>query len=261
VSARVTVLRGRTSDRTAGGALGAQALGRLLADSPEEVGTPAPPRVAGWQDDLRDSRAAIAQAAECLESALDAGEYPVLLAADCSICMATLPALARREPEARVVWLDAHGDFNTPATTGSGYLGGMCLAAACGRWDSGFAGALDPGRVVMSDGRDLDDAERAELDRARVTVVPPAGVADAVRGERVYVHLDFDILDPGVLATPVPAPGGVSAEALGAVLAEIAEAAELIGAELTTFEAPADPGERERIAAVIAGVVAPVVRA
>jgi hypothetical protein len=45
------------------------------------------------------------------------------------------------------------------------------------------------------------------------------------------------------------------------VLAEIAEAAKLIGAELTTFEAPADPGERERIAAVIAGVVAPVVRA
>jgi arginase len=261
VSARVVVLRGRTSDRTTGGGLGAQALARQLGDSPEEVGTPEPPRDARWDEDLRDSRAAIAQAGESLEAALDAGEYPVLLASDCSICIGTLPALARREPEARIVWLDAHGDFNTPATTGSGYLGGMCLAAACGRWDSGFDGGVDPARVVMSDGRDLDDAEREELDRAGVAVVPPAGVADAVRGERVFLHLDLDILDPEVMAAAVPAPGGLAAEALGAVLAELAEAAELVGVELTAFEAPADEHERERLAALIAGVVAPVVRA
>ena len=52
--------------------------------------------------------------------------------------MTTLPTVLRHVPEARVVWLDAHGDFNTPATTPSGFLGGMCLAAACGRWDAGL---------------------------------------------------------------------------------------------------------------------------
>jgi arginase len=185
----------------------------------------------------------------------------VLLASDCSICLATLPALARREPDARVVWLDAHGDFNTPATTGSGFLGGMCLAAACGRWDSGFGAGLDPGHVVMSDGRDLDDAERAELDRAGVTVVPPAGVADAVRGQRVFLHLDFDILDPGVMEAAVPAPHGLTAEALRAVLAELAGAAQLAGVELTAFEAPEDEDARERLAALLATTVEPLLAA
>jgi arginase len=261
VSAHVVILRGRTSDRTPGGARGAEALGRRLSSSPEEVGTPEPPRAQGWEDDLRDSRAAITAAGERLEAALDAGEFPLLLASDCSICLTTLPLLARRDPDVRVVWLDAHGDFNTPATTGSGFLGGMCLAAACGRWDSGFGGGLSPARVVMSDGRDLDPAERDEIDRAGVAVVPPAGVAAAVRGDRVFLHLDFDILDPAVMPAGVPAPHGLSAEALRAVLAELAGAAELIGVELTAFEAPQDPRERDRLAALLADVVEPVLPA
>jgi arginase family enzyme len=167
----------------------------------------------------------------------------------------------RREQGVRVVWLDAHGDFNTPATTGSGFLGGMCLAAACGRWDSGFGAGLDPGAVVMSDGRDLDPAERDELDAAGVRIVPPAGVAAAVRDERVFLHLDLDILDPEVMAAGVPAPNGLTAQALGALLAELAGASELVGAELTAFEAPADPGERARLAELIAASVAPLTHA
>jgi arginase family enzyme len=258
VSARVAILRGRTSDRTPGGGRGAEALGKLLADAPERVGEPEPPRAQGFEDDLRDSRAAIAAAGERLETALDDGAYPVLLASDCSICLSTLPAIARRDPSAHVVWLDAHGDFNTPATTGSGFLGGMCLAAACGRWDSGFGAGVDPRRVVMSDGRDLDPAEREEIDRAGVRVVAPAAVAEAVRGQRVFVHLDLDILDPSVMAAGVPAPGGLSADELRELLARLAGAAELIGVELTAFEAPDDPGECERLAARIAGAVGPI---
>ena len=258
MSARVVILRGRTSDRTAGGVRGAQALGELLAGAP--VGTPEPPRDQRFEDDLRDSREAIAAAGERLEAALDAGEYPVLLASDCSICLSTLPAIARREPDARVVWLDAHGDFNTPATTGSGFLGGMCLAAACGRWDSGFGAGLDPRRVVMCDGRDLDPAEREEIDRAGVQVVAPARVAEEVRGERVFLHLDLDILDPEAMPAAVPAPGGLSAGDLRALLAGIAGAADLIGVEVTAFEAPEDAAERARLAARIAAVVEPVAR-
>jgi arginase len=252
VSARVVVLRGRTSDRTAGGGRGAALLGERLG-SALAVGEPEPPRAQGFEDDLRESRAAIAAAGEQLEAALDDGEYPVLLASDCSICLSTLPALARREPSAYVVWLDAHGDFNTPATTGSGFLGGMCLAAACGRWDSGFGAGVDPRRVVMSDGRDLDPAERAEIGRAGVRVVAPTEVADAVRGERVFAHLDLDILDPSVMAAGVPAPGGLSAEELRALLAELAGAAELIGVEITAFEAG------DELVELIASVVEPVV--
>jgi len=240
---RVTVLRGRTSDRSASGARGAQALGEALAArlgvTAGLAGEPGPPRDGGWADDLRDGRDAIAAAGTALEDALEAGEAPILLAGDCTIAMATLPVLARRDPAARVVWLDAHGDFNTPATTGSGFLGGMCLAAACGRWDGGFAGALDPRRVVLADARDLDAPEREELDRAGVAIVPPAGVAAAVRGERVFVHLDFDVLDPEAMPARFPAPHGLTLPALRAVLAELASAASaVVGLELTSI-APA----------------------
>ncbi len=258
MSARVVILRGRTSDRTPGGGRGAEALGELLSDAPERIGEAEPPRAQGYEDDLRDSRAAIAAAGDALEAALDAGDFPVLVASDCSICLTTLPAVARREPGARVVWLDAHGDFNTPATTGSGFLGGMCLAAACGRWDSGFGAGVDARAVVMTDGRDLDPAEREELARAGVRVVAPGAVAEAVRGDRVFLHLDLDILDPSVMPAGVPAPGGLSADVLRAVLEELAGAADLIGVELTAFEAPEDAGERERMAALLAEAVAPL---
>jgi arginase len=256
VSARVAILRGRTSDRTAGGGRGAEALGERLGAS-EVVGEPSEPRAQRYDADLRDSRAAIAAAGDALEGALDAGDFPVLLASDCSICLSTLPAVARREPGARIVWLDAHGDFNTPATTGSGFLGGMCLAAACGRWDSGFGAGVDGRAVVMSDGRDLDPAEREELDAAGVRIVAPGAVAEAVRGQRVFLHLDLDILDPSVMAAGVPAPGGLSADALRALLTDLASAADLIGVEITAFEAPEEADEP---AALIASVVEPVVR-
>jgi arginase family enzyme len=83
--------------------------------------------------------------------------------------------------------------------------------------------------------------------------VPPAGVADAVRGQRVFLHLDFDILDPSVMPAGVPAPGGLSADELRALMVDLADAVELIGVELTALETPEH-------AAPLAEVVAPVLR-
>jgi arginase len=243
VSARVAVLRGRTSDRAADGTRGAAALAVALAErlgvEPLLVGEPGAPREASWQDDLRDGAQALADAADTLGAALDAGETPVLVASDCTVAMATLPALVRREPDARVVWLDAHGDFNTPETTASGFLGGMCLAAACGRWEGGFGGGLDPARVVLSDARDLDVPEREELASAGLAPVAIGEVAGAVRGERVFLHLDLDVLDPSEMPCTFPAPGGLSMDGLRALLADLGEAADVVGVEVTSVAAPA----------------------
>jgi arginase len=243
VSVRVAVLRGRTSDRTADGVGGAAALGAAVAErlgvDAAVIGEPGSPREAQWREDLRDAEPVLAGAADVIGAALDAGDTPALFASDCTIAVATLPALARRKPDVRLVWLDAHGDFNTPDTSASGYLGGMCLSAACGRWDAGFGAGVDPARVVLSDARDLDAAERDELERAGLAPIAPGAVAEAVRGERVFLHLDLDVLDPSEMPCTFPAPGGLSTEDLRALLAQLADAAELVGLEVTSMAAPA----------------------
>jgi len=107
----------------------------------------------------------------------------------------------------------------------------------------------------------IDPAEREETDSAGVQVVSPAGVARAVRGERVFLHLDFDILDPEVLPAGVPAPGGLSFDELHARLTELVGAPQLIGVEMTAFQAPADRRKRDGVTARVAEVVAPLMSA
>ncbi len=248
----------RTSDRTDGGARGAEALARMLAErvgiEPRLVGTPTPGRVADWSEDVRESRGCILEAGGQVEDALGAGRFPVLTASDCSICLTTLPALARRRPDAHVLWLDAHGDFNTPETTPSGFLGGMCLAAACGVWDAGFGGDLDPARVVMCGVRDVDPGERVLLETRGVGLVErPSQLAETLAGRPVFVHLDLDVLDPSVLPATFPAPGGLSDGGLRTLLAEVAETADIIGAEITSMMVP----ERARRVATIIEALLP----
>ena len=125
--------------------------------------------------------------------------------------------LVRRHPDARVLWLDAHPDFHTPETTRSGYLGGMCLAGACGLWDTGFGAGLDPPRVIMHGVRDVEGAERVGLDRGGVhRIDDPAQLA----GLEVFVHLDLDVLDPTVFPAPFAVDGGLLPAELRAFLAE-----------------------------------------
>jgi arginase family enzyme len=257
----------RTSDRTVGGARGAAALAEVLAERLGEtarmVGSPGDPAPRDWEDDLRDSRGCILEAGGQVEDALAEGRFPILCASDCSICLTTLPTVARLVPGVRVLWLDAHGDFNTPATTPSGFLGGMCLAGACGRWPTGFDGALDPASIVMVGARDLDAGERAELDLAGVARVERfSSVADAVDGADVYVHLDLDVLDPDIFPAQFAANGGLSDEGLRRLLDEVTQAAgRVVGLEITAFEAPEDAEERTRLAELAADAVMPLLPA
>jgi arginase len=216
----VAALRCRTSDRTPGGARGAQTLALALDPGARMVGEFGEPRVADFRDDLRDSRSCIEKAGEVLGELLDAGHFPVLTASDCSICMSTFAAVAERVPDVRVLWLDAHGDSNTPETTPSGFLGGMCLGASVGLWQSGFDPALTPDRVRGVGIRDLDPGEWAP---------EPYGSLDGP----IYVHLDLDVLDPSVLPSQFPVPGGLSAEQLRGVLASLDG---VVGVEVTAFE-------------------------
>jgi arginase len=267
---RLVELRCRTSDRTAGAARGAAALGTVLGErlgvEPRVIGKGEEPRAQPYDRDLEISRGCLLEAGGQVEDALAANELPVLLASDCSISLTTLPAVARLRPDAKVLWLDAHGDFNSPDTTPSSFLGGMCLAGACGVWDSGFDGRMPPERVILCGIRDLDEGERLLLDASGATVIGPqvetlVYLQNALDAAPVYVHLDVDVLDPSILPAQFPAPGGLSAERLRDLIEAVADSSEVIGLEITALEAPDDGGERDRLAALVADAVAPLLSA
>jgi arginase len=253
---RLVALLCRTSDRGPEGAAGAQALahalGERLGGPPRIVGSPGEPKDGTWAEDLRDSRGCILEAGGQVDDALADGEFPILLSSDCTICLTTIPAVLRHRPRAAVLWLDAHGDFNTPDTTPSGFLGGMCLAGACGLWETGFDSAgpmLDPTQIVMCGVRDLDAQERVLIETRGVDLIErPSLLSGALAGREVFVHLDCDVLDPSVMPARFEAEGGLSDGGLRTLLTEVAEVATLVGCEITAFGAPE---LAERVAAVV----------
>jgi len=229
----VVALVGRTSDRAPGRAAGAHALARALSADARVIGEPARPHQGRYDEDLRDARVTLEAAAVTVAVT----RRPLLTATDCSICVGTVPAVARRWPDAWLLWLDAHGDFNTPDTTPSGFLGGMCLAGAVGLWDTGYGAGPGPERVVLVGGRDLDPSEEDLM--ARHGVVRTDDPAAALAGREVFVHLDVDILDPAVMPGQLyPAPGGLDTTQLRELLAAVAARARIVGAEITCFSTP-----------------------
>ena len=242
------------------------ALGARLDARPRMIGTPpsqSPPQ-RSYADDLAAARGCLLEAGGQVDDALADGRLPVLVHGDCSICIGTLPALARHEPEAKVLWLDAHGDFNTPDTSPSGWLGGMSLAGACGRWDPGLGQPPFPAqRVVLCGVRELDAGERELLERSAATVIGASletlvYLANALDGAPVYVHLDPDVLDPAVFPAQFPADGGLSAEKLYDLLEAVAGSCRVVGLELAAFHAPYDAAERARCADLLAAAVEPL---
>jgi len=174
------------------------------------------------QDDPRarflpSIRATCERVAGLVGEALDEGRVPIVLGGDHSIALGTLGGLAARRGPGAVLWLDAHGDLNTPETTPSGNVHGMPLAALLGRGGPAFESpawtlpALDAGRVAIVGARDLDPGERSvvgelglavhtmsELDRRGIERVVAEALERAAGAPFVHVSLDMDVLDPDV---------------------------------------------------------------
>jgi arginase len=238
-----------------------RALGDRLGVQPRFIGSPREAeRSSDWTADLREARGLLLEAGGQLEDALGAGRSPVLVSGDCAVAMGTLPVLARLRPDARVLWLDAHGDYNTPDTSPGGWLGGMGLAGACAEWETGLPGAFPPRGLVLCGVRALDDGERDTLARSEAVVIGPSletlvYLQNALDGAPVFVHLDPDVLDPEFFPAEYPAPGGLTPERLYDLLDAVADGCELIGLEVCSVFGPsgdADPdGLRDHVDALM----------
>ncbi len=163
------------------------------------------------------------------QKAVAQGHIPIFLGGDHSIAVGTIAGVTQQQP-AGVLWIDAHGDFNTMETSSSGNIHGMALALLLGQGSPELVGVGGPGAtlqpedVVMIGVRDLDDRERQNLKESGVAIYTMRDVDERGMGavasealerlnhrERLHVSLDVDALDPQ--ATPgagTLVPGGLT---------------------------------------------------
>ena len=210
---------------------------------PRLVGTPGEPGETNYDDDLRDARGCLLEAGGQVEDALADGRFPVLTSSDCSICITTLPAVARLRPEALVLWLDAHPDFNDPETTPLGLPGRDVPGGGVRALGRGLRRRPPRPRAcrdVRHPRRRRRRARAASRRTASALVERPSRLAELLAEREVFVHLDLDVLDPRVMpGLHWPVDGGFSDGGLRTLLAEVAEAADIVGVEVTDLPAPA----------------------
>jgi len=225
-------------------------------------------RVVGTQlieDDPAQSPAEIRTAFELMRrlatavrGARAAGHFPLILSGNCNV--GATGALSGLTPAARsVFWFDAHGESNTPDTTGSGFLDGMGLSINLG-WCWRALAASVPGfqpapveATFLLGARDLDPLEAALLFDSQVNLIPasqlsvPSALSDllAAAGLRQtvgYLHLDPDVFDPDSVGhgNDHPAPGGLSEAQLLSAMAEIRRHVPLGAATIASYDPEAD---------------------
>jgi arginase family enzyme len=180
--------------------------------------------------------------ASAVRAALVGAQRPIVVSAECSVATGTLPWLAEHHGDARVLWLDAHADFNTPDTSPSGYVGGMPVAAATGMFDARLQPPLLPAdRLVYFGLRDVDPGEQALLDRSGATIAASADDAlDALGDAPVFVHFDADVIEGYPSAFPPP-PGGPGPGELRALLADVAARNPIVGITIASVAGPVEP--------------------
>ena len=158
------------------------------------------------------------------------GFFPIVLGGDHSVALGTLAGLRDIHGPGGVIWIDAHGDLNSPETSPSGNVHGMVLAAALGLAGERFRDegwglpAVEPGRVALVGVRSLDDGERellrdndvkvftmSDLDRLGVERSVREALAHVAGPGFVHVSLDMDAIDPDVApGVGTPVRGGLS---------------------------------------------------
>ena len=177
---------------------------------------------------------------------------PVSIAGDCCTVIGVLAGLQRAGVNPRLVWLDAHGDFNTWETTPSGFIGGMPLAMIVGRGDQTLmqAAALTPfpeRDVILADARDLDPGERELLQQSEVLhVTEVASIPQLILSDQpIYIHLDVDVLDSSEApAMKYPVKNGPTLNALREMVERLANTGRVVGVSLTLWDLAQDADKR-----------------
>ena len=234
---------------------------KLLERLGVEVAVERVDRGVPFRDSVSASAAVNRHLASAVRQAVAAKRFPLVLAGSCDASMGVVAGFEHEH--CGVVWFDAHGDFNTPETTISGFFGGMSLAVITGNcyrslWaQMGDSGALSEAATLMLGVRDLDPAERQRFEQSEIQVVgwhrgePQADVNAALdrlagRAREIYLHIDLDALDPAVAPGIVdsPVPGGLSLQQMDEAIREVAARFRIRAAVVATYNPDLDEDEK-----------------
>jgi arginase len=197
-----------------------------------------------------------------VEAVARAGDLPIVLGGDHSIAMGTLAGLRRAGRRPGVVWIDAHGDINTPRSTPSGNVHGMPLAVAVGLADEPFPaelrGTVDGATCVLVATRSVDADERENIRRAGVTAITMAdidraGMAAAMekaitvasKAQGIHLSLDMDAIDPDdAPGVGTPVRGGLTYREAQLAMEMLAASGQLGSIEIAEVNPILDTGNR-----------------
>jgi arginase len=195
--------------------------------------------------------------------------FPLVLSGNCNTALGTVAGLGEGTG---ILWLDAHGESETPDTTASGLLDGMGLAILTGRCWAGLAAAVPGfrpvpgGDVVLVGTRSVSPAETRLFRESGITLVTVedvrrAGVVAALaphldrlrrRVQRLYVHVDADVHDPDAVAPAngFAEPGGLTAEEVREVVAGAGRTLPVVAAGVASFD-PSFDRESRMVGAIL----------
>jgi arginase len=164
---------------------------------------------------------------QTLALASDLPDRPLVLGGCCCAHVGAVEGLAARHGRVAIVWLDAHGDLNTPGTSPTGNAWGMPFRMLL---ESGAARPVDS---VLLGARNLDPAEREYLSESGLHVGEEEVEAALDGTEGAYVALDCDVLDPAELEVFMPEPGGLPLAEAEALLAGLRSRTTILGVGLS----------------------------
>ena len=240
---------------------------KATAQEYEEIGNPRAKY-------LRPIANACTRLAGQVEEITSKGDFPLVLGGDHSIVLGSLAGLsatARKEGKSLgVLYVDAHGDFNTPETSPTGNIHGECLAASAGYGLDELVNLyyegqkIDPKNICYVGIRDLDKGEKVLMKEAGVTVftmsdIDCIGFAGLVRQvlaffkklDIIHVSFDMDVLDPMFApGTGIPLPGGLTNREALLLMEEIATTGKVRSAEIVEVNPILDIRNQTAILAV-----------
>lgn len=252
---------------------------RLLTEQGYEVSVERVQRAQPY----RDEHSAIAdvqqQLAGAVRQAMAQGKVPVVLGGTCNVSLGTLGGFDHAQTG--IIWFDAHGDFNTPETTISGYFAGMPLAIVTGHcyqdlWAQvGDNTPVKDEHTLLAGVRDLDPPERQLLEHSEVKVITTQDMKHgalaaafveqlnrlAARTNEIYLHVDLDVLDPQEApGVDFRTPDGLSEAELAQALHSIGERFQVKAIALTAYNPDHDKEDKTlhvglRVLTMLAGTL------